>query len=150
MIFCNTILAEDWPTLDECVKLCVLIVKCKTEMEKDLIKYRVLETWKGNYSPDLFYHRPPEGYLYNNTWHGNENPKEGQEIIFFFEVDNQSSSTEKEKLFFHSTAFPIKEGKIIYASTNIMMRKEYKVEAFKKEILSIVEKQKTKEELPNV
>src|SRR5262245_5087522 len=77
-------LAETWPTLEDYVRQCVLIVKCQTEVKDNTIRYRVVETWKGQYSPDLFHHKPPEGYLYTGTSHGNGNPTDGREVIFFF------------------------------------------------------------------
>ncbi len=81
--------AETWLPLEKYVKLCVLIVKCETEVEGKNVKYKVDEEWKGKYSPDLFHNRPPDGYLYTNTWHGNENPVDGREVIVAFRFPSQ-------------------------------------------------------------
>jgi hypothetical protein len=136
--------AETWPPLETYVDRCVLIVKCKTEVNEKTVKYRVVETWKGKYSPDSFYHKPPEGYLYSGSWHGNEAPTDGREVIFFFTPDNHPTWT-KGKLLDHSTCFVVEDGKVIYASTSRSgERKEYTVDAFKKAITAAVENQKQK------
>ena len=140
IIFCNVVFAEMWPPLNEYVKSCVLIVKCRVEIDKDIVKYRVLENWKGKYSPDLFYEKPEDGYVSTNTWHGNEDPKDGKDVIFFFTTKNNPSWA-KGKISAHSTAFSVKNNKIVYASTNRVLREEYTIEEFKKEIISIAEKE---------
>jgi hypothetical protein len=133
--------AETWLPLDKCVTLCSLIVKCTTEVTTNQIRYKIEETWKGNYSPDLFYHRPPDGYLYAGTWHGNDAPTNGRVVVFFFTKDNQPSWCNGRYLD-HSTCFVVNDGKLIYADTDRFgYRKEYAVDNFKKEILGIVEQQ---------
>lgn len=123
--------AETWPSLDMYVKWCALIVKCKTEVGKG---YRVVETWKGTYSPDLFFHRPPDGYVLTNNWHGNEGVADGREIVFFFTMPDHST-----KLDAHSTAFHVNDGRVVYASTGgFGMRQEFTIEAFGRTIRSIV------------
>ena len=140
--------AETWPPLETYVKWCVLIVKCKTEVEGKKVKYKVDETWKGEYSPDLFHHTPPDGYLYTGTWHGNEAPTNGREVIFFYTKGNHPSWT-KGKLLDHSTSFVVKDGKLVYASTSRSgLRKEYTVEEFKKAILAALDKQKKEDAEP--
>jgi len=128
--------AELWLPLEKYVETCSLIVLCKTELKGDKVQYKVIETWKGEYSPELFYYTPPEGYLFTNTWHGAESPSGGKEIIFFFTNNNQPNWADG-KLVSHSTAFSITDGKLIYASTS-MERKEYSLEEFKDAILSVV------------
>lgn len=123
--------------LEGFVKNALLIVKCKAEKDGDLFKFKVQEVWKGKYAPDKFNEKPPDGYILTNNWHGNENPKDGDEVIFFF---TQNSLYSKGILGAHSTAFQVKDGKIIYASTNMMLRKEYKVADFKNAILKIIRK----------
>lgn len=133
--------AETWPALKTYVDQCVLIVKCRTEVQDKMVKYRVVETWKGTYSPDLFYHKPPKGYLSTGTWHGKERPSEGREVIFFFTEDNQPDWT-KGKLLDHSTCFVVKDGKVIYAPTDPFgYRKEYTVAGFKKAIIAGIEQE---------
>ena len=138
---CTAVRAELWLPLEAYVELCVLIVKCKTEVGEKKVKYKVEEVWKGRYSPDLFHHKTDEGYLHTGTGHGNESPTNGREVIFFFTGGNHPSWT-KGKLLHHSTSFVVKDGKVIYASTDLSNRKEYTVEDFKKAILAVMAKQK--------
>jgi len=143
-LLCSLALAEAWPTLVEYVRKCVLIVKCRTEAHGDTFKYRVLETWKGKYSPELFSTEPPDGYILTNTWHGNDSPDVGREVIFFF-----TPNTVTDKLLAHSTCFVIEQGKLVYASTSENgLRKEYTVKEFKKAILKIVDRQRRDEAEP--
>ena len=126
--------AETWPTLPQYVDSSVLIVLCRTERSKDGLRYKVEETWKGVYSPALFYHTPEEGYLYTGSWHGNEGQKEGVQTVFFFTAGNHPSWT-KGKLLDHSTSFQVADGKLIYASTSDSgFRKEYTLSDFRKAI----------------
>lgn len=125
--------AEFWPTLPQYVDQCVLIVLCKTEGYEGGYRHKVEETWKGVYSPELFYHKPDEGYLYTGSWHGNEDQKEGGMTVFFFTPN--SPTWTKGKLLDHSTAFQIKDGKLTYAATGgTWVAKEYAVPDFRKEI----------------
>lgn len=123
--------AETWPTLPQYVDDCVLIVLCRTERFKDGFRYKIEETWKGVYSPALFYHTPDEGYLFTGSWHGNESQKEGVQTVFFFTAGNHPSWT-KGKLLDHSTSFQVAGGKVIYASTGFP--KDYTLSDFRKAI----------------
>jgi hypothetical protein len=125
--------AETWPSLELYVQWCSLIVKCKTEVG---VGYRVTETWKGVYDPDLFTHRPPAGYINTNNWHGNDEVEDGREIVFFFTPKDYDA-----KLDAHSTAFHVKNGRVVYASTSWGMQREYTVEEFRRAIRSIVRRQ---------
>jgi hypothetical protein len=103
--------------------------------------YKVDEVWKGKYSPDLFYNKPPAGYLYTGTEHGNEKPTDGREVIFFFTNDNQPAWT-KGTILVHSTTFVVTDGKLIYAETgDDGVRQEFSVSGFKKAILEAAEKE---------
>lgn len=158
-LFPGSLHAESRPPLDKCVKRCILIVKCKVEIKDDIIKYRVLESWKGNYRPELFYHEPPEGYLYprgQDIKAGRiSNPKDGQEVIFFYS-DNAVSAVKKGKIFNdgHDDSFAVVNGKVVYALNSrfetIGDREVYSLEEFKKAILAVVEdeaKQKANKDL---
>lgn len=129
--------AEAWPTLEAYVAKCVLIVKAKTVVEKeDALSFQVLESWKGKYDPKLFVRTTPDGRFFaNKDEHGVVNVSDGQEIVFFFSRHNQPV---EGKLTSHSTAFPVRSGKVIYASTSGPapegLRKEYTLEEFKKAI----------------
>lgn len=128
------------PSLETYVDQCVLIVRCKTERQEGKFQFRVLETWKGKYSPDLFYDNPPMGYLYAERTQGNDSPAERREVIFFFTARNQPVFA-KGKLVVHSTCFNVNDGKLGYASNTDpgVDPDEYKMDAFKKAITSIVE-----------
>lgn len=130
--------AEQWPSLEQYVEECVLIVKCKTE-KKAKFQYRVLETWKGNFNPDqfLFYDTPPEGCLFAHQNHGNDRPRNGREVIFFFTMRNQPVFA-KGKLEHHSTCFNIEDGKVLYAENSDFDEMEYTVDEFKSAIAAIV------------
>lgn len=136
-------MSESWPSLEKYVEECVLIVKCKTE-KKAKFQYRILETWKGEYNPDqfLFYDTPPEGCIYAHQNQGNDRPRNGREVIFFFTTRNQPVFA-KGKLEHHSTCFNIEDGKVIYAENSDFdeNEKEYTVEEFKKAIASVDENQ---------
>ena len=126
--------SESWPTLAYYVDSCVLIVLCRTERYEDGFRYKLEETWKGVYTPDLFYHKPDEGYLYTGSWHGNEKQKEGLQTVFFFTSSNHPAWT-KGKLLDHSTSFQITDGKLTYASTgDFGIRREYTLPEFRKVI----------------
>ena len=125
--------AEHWPTLEEYVDDCVLIVFCRTEIQNDEIRYKVMETWKGVYAPELFCHKPEEGYLYTSAWHGNESPASGREVIFFFTPHNHPQWADG-RLDHHSTTFVVTNGKLIWASTADWGRREYTLEEFRTKI----------------
>ncbi len=137
----NHAVAEDWPSLEDYVDECVLIVKCKTE-RKVKFQYQVLETWKGKYSPDLFLFddTPPEGCLFAHQNAGNDRPRNGREVIFFFTRRNQPVFA-KGKFEHHSACFNIEDGKVIWAETSEFDAKEYTVDEFKRAITSIVKNQ---------
>jgi hypothetical protein len=132
--------AETWAPLEDYVKACPLIVKCTTEVKGDTVIYKVQEAWKGTCSPDLFRQPPPDGHLYTNTWHGNQNPTHGREVIFFFTAAPLSTNG---KLTLHSTAFVVKDDKIVYAPTDEGggLRRQYAVADFRREILRIAREQ---------
>lgn len=130
--------AETWPTLEEYVGECVLIVKAEhvgeIAEERHKQEFRVLETWLGVFDPKDFLALSSDGNLtaFQGT-HGVRITEKGQEIIFFFTRHNQPPNGIRS----HSTAFPIKDGKIIYGSTNNHLRKEFSELEFKNEILKL-------------
>lgn len=92
-------------------ELSALVVYCRTEIKDGMVRYRVLETWKGEYRPDLFYDPPSSGYLYTGEWHGNDNPFAGREVVFFFSAESQSGKIEG-KYSDHMTAHVVTNGKV--------------------------------------
>lgn len=128
--------AEYWPTLENYVEKCVLIVKAKTTVEQDgRLTFRVTETWKGRYEPEDFVETAEDGRFFASQHEHGVDVADGQEIVFFFTRDNQPF---KDKLSHHSTAFPIRDGTIIYASTSDSLSEEFSVQDFKKCILNLV------------
>lgn len=129
-LFTSPVRAEAWLSLSQYVDSCVLIVVCRAEPHKEGLRYKVEETWKGVYTPELFYHEPEEGYLITNAWHGNEDRKAGDRIILFFTAENQPPWS-KGKLTHHSTAFPLQDDKLVYGSTSDKYRKQYSLADFR-------------------
>lgn len=133
--------AESRPPVEQVVERAVLIVKCETEITDQRLSYRVLETWKGEYRPDLMQPEPPEGYLYSGLPVEGTDAVDGREVVFVFSDNGISLG----KLFRHDDSFPVVNGKVVYATTS---RSEvfgdetvYTVDEFKKTIVALVENQ---------
>jgi hypothetical protein len=136
-ILCGGTLAADaeyWPSVESFASNCVLVVKarqtgeCRTN-EDSFLEFEVTETWKGRFDPRDFTSVSPQGYIRAAQGEHGVRVTAGQEIVFFFTRHNQPPG----KLRNHSTAFPIINGKIIYAATdNPEVRREMSVEDFKK------------------
>jgi hypothetical protein len=125
-------LGELWPSLDAYVEECVLIVKARTEVAHDgILTFRVLETWKGKYDPQDFVRTTEDGRFFAAQHEHGVEVADGQEVVFFFTPLNQLVPG---KLSRHSTAFPIRDGKVTYATTSDWLR----------EVLAIVQKADTR------
>jgi hypothetical protein len=133
-----------WPTLENYVRDCVLIVKTRAVLEEDgRFTYEVLESWKGVYDPEKFVRTTPSGRLFAAmSSHGLTDVVEGQEVIFFFTEGNQPPGG---KLAWHSTSFPVRDGKVVYGSsidildlTGTHVRREYELEEFRRAIIDLV------------
>jgi hypothetical protein len=118
--------------LKSLVEFSPLIVKCRFERDDRGLRYRVLETWKGTYSPDLFAVSPSDGYFRPNHWPV-RNPTEGQEIILFFTANPYGSMLRGG-----AASFPVTDGMIVYDSSDIFGGTRYTVAGFKREVLSYV------------
>ena len=132
--------AERWPSLDSSVSDCVLIVKARTVFEgtDNTVTFKIEESWKGKYAPDMLKNTTKDGrYVTYKGKHG-VNVVDGQEMVFFFTRHNHPGTGPLDS---HSTAFPVKDGKIVYASTSEVHWKEYTVGEFKKAIIALIEKQ---------
>jgi hypothetical protein len=132
--------AEDWPTLPEYVAKCVLIIEARQigpfSAEKSArLSFEVIECWKGDFKPEIFEYLTKENYLVAEQGeHGVNITSSGQRIIFFFTRHNQPEG----RLISHSTAFPIKEGKVVYAATgNPGTTLVFEVDEFKKKITEL-------------
>jgi hypothetical protein len=147
-LFARSAFGETWPTLETFVKRCVLIVKARAEIGEGKEQYRVIETWKGHFSADRFQPQAPEGHFYANRWHGNENPVDGQEIVFFFTRDGLS---DEGKILRHATAFPVDTGRLMYAKTaEDGESKEYSLVDFKAVVMKIADAASARGEAPFV
>jgi|ERR1041385_246157 hypothetical protein len=134
--------AESWPSLGKYASNCVLVVKARqigpfSATENSKLSFEVLETWKGRFEPRDFTKLSPEGYIQAAQGEHGVRVTAGQEIVFFFTRQNQPAG----KLRSHSMAFPIRNGRIVYASTGDPgTQQEMSVEEFKR----VFEKFKTK------
>jgi len=126
--------AESWPTLQDYVADCVLIVLAETHAEPGgALSFEVLESWRGQYTPGAFAHPRPDGRFTASQGEHGVDVVDGQQIVFFFTRHNQPVPG---KLSRHSTAFPVVAGTLVRASTS-MERKEYSLPAFKTAVQAI-------------
>ena len=131
----NFCFAAFWLTLEDYVAKCVLIIKAKTVLEQDgRLTFRVTETWKGRYDPQDFVETAEDGRFFASQHEHGVDVVAGQEIVFFFTHHNQPI---EGKLSRHSTDFPIRNGKLTYASTSDWLKQEFTIAEFKKRILDI-------------
>lgn len=113
---------------------CVLVVKARqvgnfSDKEDSKLTFEVVETWKGRFDQRDFTGLSPEGYIQAAQGEHGVRVTAGQEIVFFFTRHNQPEG----KLRTHSTAFPIRTGRVVYAITGEPgIRQEMSVEEFKR------------------
>jgi hypothetical protein len=125
--------AEDWPSLEQFASNCVLVVKARqagdfSTNDGSILSFEVIETWKGRFDPRDFTELTPQGYIRAAQGEHGVHVIAGQEIIFFFTRHNQPPS----KLRSHNAAFPIQNGRVVYASTgNPGVRQEMSLDEFK-------------------
>lgn len=134
--------AKEVPSLEQMAAQSVLIVRCKVEVAGEKLKYRVLETWKGEYSPDLFHIPPVAGYLYGEGFRRSSpiaDPHEGKETLFFFTEHNQPAD-QGRKLTGHDYWLVVNNGKVVFTTTEprtgSQKREVYALEDFKQAILA--------------
>jgi hypothetical protein len=135
-LLCTTVRAETWPSIVDYVRDCVFIVKAKTITENgDKRAFEITEVWKGD--RNILPLDADGNYRGSQNHHGIDVVK-GEEIVFFFTRHNQPA---EGKLQSHSTAFPIRAGKIVYAKTSDSddLRKEYTPDEFKQSVDEIIE-----------
>src|SRR5580765_2286076 len=121
-----------WPPLEDFVKSCVLIVEARTAVVSgDHREFTVSEVWVGTL--DLLPVNQAGRYVSRQGEHGIA-VEEGQEIVFFFNRTNQARDG---TLIRHNSAFPIRDGRLVYASTSDDYYCEYTVDEFKKRVLAI-------------
>ncbi len=126
--------AESWPTLEQYVSDCVLIVLAETHAEPGgALSFEVLESWRGQYRPGAFAHPRPDGRFTASQGEHGVDVVDGQRIVFFFTEHNQPVPG---KLSRHSTAFPVSDGELVWAATS-MDRREYTLAEFETAIQSV-------------
>lgn len=99
-----------WPSLKSLVPRCVLVVHCRTEQVDSHVLYRVLDVWKGEYSPTAFVRPPPEGYISTSLGAGLEERNEGREFVLFYTRRHQP----KQGISRHDLALPVRDDKVEY------------------------------------
>ena|SRR6185436_10928655 len=128
---------ELWPPLEDYVHQSVLITRARATVLPSstpdapiMVELHMLEVWKGHFEPDTFGSDCLHPGVYR-TYLGEHglDVVDGQEVILFFTRDNQP---EPDHLTRHSTAFPIRDGKLVYARTSDAYYQEYTVEEFEK------------------
>jgi hypothetical protein len=112
--------AETMPPVEQVARRAVLILKCQAEIRDGKLNYRVLESWKGKYRPELFYVKPQAGYLYRAGFDakGRSDVQEGQEAIFIYSDNAVSSEAEhRGQILAHraDSVLPSVEGTVIWA-----------------------------------
>ena len=141
VLTCATSMAEMWPTLDQYVKTCDLIVLCETEMVDGKPIFKVVEEWKGTYSPTNFNAHlqsriPKPGYLPDSLGLASgRKSNTGQKVVFFF-------TPAKDKYSGSSTSFDVRDERLIYAETGWDMAKEYTLPDFRAAVLGLVKEGK--------
>lgn len=128
--------AESWPTLDDYVGRCTLIVLCETEIQNDKPVFKVVETWKGEFDlkhfNELLQPRAP-GPTYlpaGLRLHSGRQSHPKQKVVFFFTGDPKKRSYSGS-----STSFDVRDGRLIYGETgNPGVPTEYTLKKFKREV----------------
>jgi hypothetical protein len=136
--------AESRPPLEQVVRRDVLIVKCKMEVKEGQIHYRVLESWKGKYDPEIFYLTPPHGYMHRGIDAGMfSTPKDGTEVIMFYSdnaISRSKDNPDKLDAYRPDDVLPVVNGTIEY-ELNELGSEVYTLAEFKKAVLAVVAKQ---------
>ena len=145
IVLCAAVsLAESKPPVEKVAQRGVLIVKCKTEIKDEMVNYRVLESWKGKYGPELFYVKPRDGYLYLHgvDAKGLGGVKDGQEVIVFYSdnaLSGDSDNKGKIDAHRHDDVLPVVAGKVVWQPGEPHST-VYTLEELKKAVLAAVAK----------
>lgn len=126
--------AETWPTFEELASSRFhLIVHVRVDQVEGRALYKVLDAWKGAYSPLAFAVQPPTGYL-NTTGPdgGAAAHKPGDEVVLFYTLHNRP----KQGFHRHDMAISVSNGKLTYSRTEL---DGYTVAQFKHEIVSRID-----------
>lgn len=129
--------AEAWPSLKPLVRMSVLIVQCQTEKFEGRMMYKVLDVWKGEYSPLAFVRQPPTGYIDTGLGDGGDR-EAGREVILFFARHNQSQAGISR----HDMALTVRDGVVSYPSeteARFSKPEQFSLKEFKRKIKQLVE-----------
>jgi hypothetical protein len=106
--------AESWPSLDDLASpRFLLIAHCRVEEFQGRPLYKVLDVWKGEYSPQAFVKQPPTGYIDTAGPEGDASAREpGTEAILFYTRGNQPKGGIER----HDMTIPVrpKDGALVY------------------------------------
>lgn len=110
--------AEMWPPLPDYVASAELIVEARaTAIRGGRIRFEVVDTLKGTFRPERMAQRAgARGFFAAAGAHGLDNVAPGDRVFFIFTTHNQPNLP---KLSSHSTAFVVRDGKVIYGSTTM-------------------------------
>ena len=126
--------AEAWPTLQQYVAKCILVVQARVvSQDSDAVVFEVEESWTGHFDPRDHDNATSDGKIALHLEHGLVDVHDGQTIVLFFTADDRRPG---EKISRHSTAFPVRDGKIVYASTSSDLWQEFSLPDFKKAVVA--------------
>jgi hypothetical protein len=133
--------AESWPSLDDLASpRFLLIAHCCAEEVEGRTLYKVLDVWKGEYSPQAFAKRPPDGYIVVPSLAGSDVDRMAvKEVILFYTRGNQS----KEGISQVDMVLPVRDGKVMYppdAGEFSGEQRTYTLAEFKQELTSRIGK----------
>ncbi len=138
LVAAATARAEQWPSVEELASpRFLLIVHCRTEAVDGRVLYKVLDVWKGEYSPRAFVRQPPTGYI-NTGGPDATNGKAGVEVILCYTRHNQP----KEGIHAHDMSLLVEDGKVTYPPGVVEFPggRKYTLEEFKREITSRIDR----------
>jgi len=143
LLWATSAVAESRPPLASVVRRNLLIVKCQVEIKDNLLNYRVLETWKGNYSPEIFEQQPPKGYVLARPQKvgAARDSMDGREVILFYSDNALAGSAHKPRklnAYRMDDSIPILDGKVRWEIERDLGGEEYTLAEFKKAVLDIV------------
>jgi hypothetical protein len=133
--------AEAWPTLQQLVRMSLLIVHCRTEkvdiQGQERVLFKVLDAWKGEYSPQAFVVPPPTGYIDTDLGAGG-NREPGREVVLFFARHNQP----KAGISRHDMMLAVRDGLVSYpgdVGDRLTPSRRFALTDFKREVKQLVD-----------
>lgn len=137
----NESVGEAWPTLPQLVRMSLLIVHGRTESVdvegRNRVLFKVLDVWKGAYSPQAFVVPPPTGYIDTDLGAAG-NREAGREVILFFARHNQHRTGISR----HDMVLAVRDGFVSYpgdTGDRLSASRRFALNDFKREIKQLVE-----------